>query len=334
MNIRVYDTALVTKEMFRAASLQWTRKFKDYGSFELHISRTSAADIKEGDIISVDKDRLTGIVKRIACKDNDVTISGYDLKGVCKQRVDIGAHSGPAGKIITDMADQALTDGKRAIPNLRVEPSTVGEKTTTENKTDILATKITNLCESNDLGYEVVKDGGELIFRVLEPRDKSRELIFSPQRKNIYSVEYEDNRLTGGVTFVYNVKAEKAAEEGKPDPPPTITEYDTGPEGFDRVESYTTDSGDDEAVKTAAEKSVTNSRTEATVSASVSGAGYRADFDLGDYVTVSPGIIGGERIEAVKQITEIKEVYEHGKVTVTPTFGAKSKSMIRRLLEL
>ncbi len=334
MNIRVYNADLVTKTMFRAQSLQWTRKFKDYGSFELHVNRSAAADIKENDIISADKDRLTGIVKRIACSDNDVAISGYDLKGLCKQRIDIGGHSGRAGKIITDMAVSALTGGKRAIPNLRVEPSEAGDETVTEDKTDVLASKILQLCDSGELGYEIVKDGGELIFRVLEPRDKSRELIFSPQRKNIYSVDYEDNRLTGGVTFVYNVKTERAENEGDPAPPPTVTEYDTGAEGFERVESYTTESGDEDAVRAAAEKAVADSKNEATVSATVGGTGYRTEFDVGDYVTVSPGVIGGVKIEAVKQITEIKEIYEHGKVTVTPTFGVKPKSIIRRLLEI
>ena len=55
---------------------------------------------------------------------------------------------------------------------------------------------------------------------------------------------------------------------------------------------------------------------------------YGKDYELGDYVTVMT-----DEVQTVKQITEVKEVYEHGRSMIIPVFGTEKENPLKRILK-
>lgn len=313
MIIKILDNSdLNIRGVERCKSLQWQRKFTSYGNFELHLSASCKTEIKPNDIITADNGRLCGIVKRIYLKDGDITVSGYDMKGICLQRIDTNSHSGFGGEIITQMATAALTAGGRKIPCLSIIPSEAGKMVELPQESKKLSEKIENICTECDLGYDIEKNDKKLFFKVLVP--KSREIMFSERRKNISSAEMENSILNSGTSCVYTVDGE------------TTSEIDIGKTGYERVEAVFTGKE--------AEKVIAESKAEETVTAVASSDGYIKEWDLGDWVKVSSGVLWGKEIIAQKQITEVREVYENGKISIVPTFGKKQKSILRRIVEI
>lgn len=302
---------LTVRGVERCKSFQWQRKFTTYGNFEMHISASCKTEIKLNDIITADNGRLCGIVKRIYFKGGDITVSGYDMKGICTQRIDTDKHSGYGGEIITQLAVAALTEDDRKIPRLRVIPSTDGKIIELEKEAKKVSEKISSICSECDLGYEIEKHGKELLFKVVVPQ--KREILFSERRKNISSVETENSILDSGISCVYTVSGED------------ISELNTGKTGYERVEATTTAQDAQEIIE--------ESESEETITASVSGAGYLSAWDVGDWVRVSSGVLWGKEIIAEKQISEVREIYENGNISISPTFGKKQKSIIRRIIE-
>ena len=53
---------------------------------------------------------------------------------------------------------------------------------------------------------------------------------------------------------------------------------------------------------------------------------------MGDYVTIRMNVLG-ETVVTEKQITEVKEVYEHSNVYAAPVFGNKKGSIIKKIMK-
>jgi hypothetical protein len=52
---------------------------------------------------------------------------------------------------------------------------------------------------------------------------------------------------------------------------------------------------------------------------------YQQHWDLGDFVTLKSEDFG---VELDVQITEVKEIYERGKIKAVPTFGKRNRNII------
>lgn len=184
-------------------SISLSRRFCDVGSFEIQLLQSICPNfIKDGVYIRF-RD-FYGIISYFYQDDAYVTIKGYDLKGLLKQRVAFGNKSGAAETVIKAYVSEN-TEGNRAFPLFCVASDrATGDEISNEiaKAGERLDNVIKNICEAHKIGYDVFVSDGKLCFDVVEPKVKSA--TFWKRKNNIGAYEYTYDRLNE-VNSVYRV---------------------------------------------------------------------------------------------------------------------------------
>lgn len=309
MILRIYNPDFTVKTtLTKLSSLQWTNKFYDVGSFELHTTEDVAS---VNDLIGFTANGKIhgGIIMQIVKTASDIAITGFDFKGLMNFRYVQGATvTGTPEGIIKTMLTDTLKTSNRNIPALTVEAdSGIGPEIEYTYDKDFVADILNKFTTAEEIGIAFDFDGIGITARTIKGTDKHDVIIFGRKFRNVDDIEYKND-----IFNTYNVIY-------YPDETETLIEYGTA-SGILRREGYT----DKEAEKYAAEKAEIES-LELTANSNYV---FNLDYTLGDYVSV---IYNG--IMQTKQITEVEEVFEHGRSLTIPTLGNVKQNPLKKLLK-
>ena len=290
-------------------SLLYYDRFYKVGSFEIE---TTSDKFKINDVIAfASKGRIrSGIVLKIIEKDNTFSIFGYDLKGIYGFR---HIHTpteyiGTPDEVLKKMVTEFLKTSERNIEMLQISDSPVpGEEISFTPEQGFLEAAIISVSTLYEVGTRVDFDLERLIFMTLKGEDKTAHVAFGRRKRNIDTIEY-----TNDLFNTYNVGYTKD-DEGN------VVSVGNA-KGILRRECYK-DKNIEEYLKEKAE--VETLRVEANELYK-----YGVDYNLGDYVTVIKG-----DLYTIKQITEVKEVHEHGQTSYYPVFGIEKENPIKKILK-
>lgn len=295
----------------KAVSAIWTKKFYDSGSFQLSLTKNC---LQPNDIILHGGN--SGIVMKTEETLSGCTIYGYALKGITQFRhiYQPKTYSGNAEEIIKLIAKDTLQTGKRAIEGLVIAENHLELSETKELTCDNVnvADKLKQFSLEEGIGFDITFSEDGLLFDVCTGRDMRDTITFSRNFRNVDDLTYTtDNYNT------YNVAYSKTETE------------ETG-------EYEYTESGDAEGIlrrEGASDKDPETFLKEKAPVETLRGSAndkmqYGTDWKLGDYVTC----IFGDR-STVKQITEVKEVYEKNGCKIIPVFGTEKENIVTKILK-
>lgn len=348
MIISIYDpdTLQLQYNIVKCVSIEWKRKFYEVGGFEAHfpVDSESLSYLLPGKIIKHGDN--CGIIKSIVASESDVKVSGHDLKGLCKQRIIVPPFvyieapvdplygydriKGAAETAIKHYASTQLvnpTDENRGIANMTIADDLQrGDQIAWQCKFTMLDEELYSIAQLMDVGWDIQMVDGGLVFdcmvgvdRTVNQTDRA-PVVFSRQWHSLNSYEYTYDAFSA-VNMAY------IGGDGEEEQQYITKIYDTEKTGIWRTEGYHEVSSDDvEEVDYGGEAYLKENQEKETIEGEASGSlEYKKDWNLGDYVTIRTAMG-----DIDKQITEVSEVYERANTKVTPTFGEKKKSKVKR----
>lgn len=317
-------------------SLQWNRKYNTMGSFELHCSQGNIKYCALDDIVWLSGSSEAGVIETIelsnASNKRELVVKGRFLSSYLDRRLVKGVYT-VTDKSVTDVMKECFTNATSLGDSISI--GTVADSSVTISLNQTYASLLTTeqaCAQKADLGIRFRPDfeAKKIYFDIYDGVDRSADqtersrVIFAPQFRNVESAEYsQTSTLEKTVMYVSSGSGTSAI---------TVTAGDDTSSGLDRREahlstSYVTktssmsDTDFQNALIARGNKELLNDVLSETLDASIDPNGnfkYRADYDLGDIVTISYPDWG---LSVNKRLTEISEVYERGKVTVKPKFG-------------
>jgi hypothetical protein len=205
-------------ELTDYTKLELIPRFNAVGSFALDLPTDSFAArelIKPRSGIIVKKDGLTvfsgtvtGRKRSFNGTDDTLTLSGKDDMLLLSSRLafptpsgiftesDYDVRTGAAESIMKQFVDNNCGPSgliERKLVELETDTgvgAVVTGRARFDNLIDILAS-IAN--QGGGLGFNVVQEGGSLIFKVYQPQDNTKSVLFSPLLGNLASFEYSDD---------------------------------------------------------------------------------------------------------------------------------------------
>lgn len=348
--VTIYNpkTYSVLCNIVKVTSVQWTRKFYDSGGFEIYISPNSPYTefLKSGNLLCYREN--TGIIRYVKQNKEEIIVCGNDLKSLLGQRVIVPPFVYKETPAVIDGYDRASgtveeimrhyvstqavnpTDSKRKFSNLFLGSyQGLGKQAKWQSRFENLLDELSEIGRYDEIGFDIVfdKTNKSLSFRCSKGRDLTKSVVFSRDYKNIEEYEYVyDDLATVNTTYAGGDGEEESQYIEKVSEDNYI--------GLMRREDFISVSGENiediqdrglaHLKETAASETV---ETEANTKLK-----YKEDWDLGDYVTIRMNVLG-ETVVTEKQITEVKEVYEHSNVYAAPVFGNKKGSIIKKIMK-
>ena len=328
--------------------MQWTRKFYDSGGFEVHIpSHSPYVDyLISGNILCYQEN--TGIIRYIQQTKDDIIVCGNDLKSLLAQRIIvppfvyletpevIDGYDRTSGNIETIMRHYVNmhainpTDTKRKISNLFLgNYQGLGKQAKWQARFENLLEELSEIGKYDEIGFDITfkKTEKYFSFQCMKGRDFTDSIIFSRRYKNIEDYEYTyDDLSTINTTYVGGDGEEESQYIEK------VSETDYT--GFLRREDFISAGGSE--IDEIKDRGLAHLKEQAVVETIETESNgkliYKEDWDLGDYVTVKVDVLG-ETMILEKQITEVKEVYEHANEYAAPVFGNKKDSIIQKIMK-
>lgn len=326
-------------------SLVWRRSYYGLGGFTLMISGEYFDLIRRGRYLYRSDAMETGIISGLDYSRQRespavLTVTGPFLKALLSSRVLDrvqylkGKHEDIMRMLVESHAMRP--DPARAIPGLFLgDYHGLGTQMEQQATGDNLLDKLHEIGVTAELGCRIRYNHiySQMQFEVYQGKDRTEGqtenswATFSPDAENLLEMSYS-----------YNDQDEKnfayVAGQGENEERIVVTVDCTA--GQERKELYV-DARDlsmkrqDDTVMTMAEyhalltqrgleKLAEHKRVESANSRVDPGANlrYKVDYDLGDKCTVCDGRLG---ISLEQRITEIEEVYEGGRISITPVFG-------------
>ena len=336
-------------------SATWTKRFYSTGSFTIILP-----DNAEG-LKYLQKNKLilhngySGIIKYRSSSKGRVELRGYDLKGLCRQRMVVPPFVYMENPTVESGYDRIRGTPEEVIRHYvnehMVNPSDTARKFTAlslaekhgytgelvwQAKFTNLADELESICKYSDLGYDITFDetNGKMFFDVLKPSDRAStdthygQTVFYEGYHNVSNVTYTEDALDEtNVCFVEG--------DGDDEQQFIYEAYNSEVSDIARSESCTTASGSDsdyaDEVQSKGLAYINENKAKESIGANVnSRLKYGTDWALGDFVTVVANNCFGERLSLKKQITEVTEVFEHSSHAITPVFGEKNGGVIKR----
>lgn len=338
MEVRVYDENLNFKGISEnQTSLVWNRKYFETGEFKIYLPLTNDnINIYQlGNIITFRGANEAGVIEdlilRNTSKKRVIIAAGRFLTSYMDRRL-VRPTLNFSGKVEVAMR-KMLTD---AVPIPLVElgelngfDETIKFQATYKN----LLTMEEKLSKGANIGFRFRPDftAKKIYFETYKGIDRSRNqtdrafVEFSDMFDNLNSVEnHKNDQLLKTVGYV--------GGEGEGSERTYIIVGDDSLTGLARREVFIdgkdissedlTQSEYLAALRTRGlekmeERVFSNSYECSTIPSG--NFEYKKDYDLGDIVTIKKADWG---LNTTQRITEIQEIYEHGNVTITPTFGS------------
>lgn len=333
IELYVYDRELNFKGVIDIyTSLRWRRKYFEAGEFEIHLQATNENInfFKSDDIILRENCLEAGLVKRIEISEEtnktELIINGRFLSYLLYRRI-VKHRINFTGKIL---------DGMRKVLE-QMTPFSILEIENTEIPSDNITFQVTyknvynhikKLALASNVGFRIVPDieNKRLLFQNYVGIDKSTKQKLNPSYE--FSEEYSNitkaNYLKDSSTICNYVLVGGEGEGTQR----VLVEIDNtqGLHDFDVVETFVDAKGEskgelsDDEYRQILEQKGTENIEDITenINFDVYVDDYKEKWDLGDIVTVKKESWG---IEEDLRITEVEEVIEGNKISVTPTFG-------------
>lgn len=337
MELRIYDRELNFLGIIEnQRSLIWTRKYFDVGDFQIHVPVTdyNVSLLKRGNLVSYRNAKDAGVIESLTLEQNDLSneilVEGRFLASYMDRRLIRGTRNFD-GTI--EVAMRTLFSEATALPlvqlgELKGFTDEVEFQVTYKNLLDYEV----KLAMAGNLGFHFVPDFTEktITFDIYQGLDRSRSqkdrafVEFSDEFSNINTICFvENDQLLKNIAYV--------GGEGEGSARVIVQVGATSSTGLDRRELFV-DARDlrSDDLTAAKYRAILRQRglevmkdydlaetMECTADANLNFQ-YREDYDLGDIVTVRKK---NWDIAKNLRITEIAEVYEHGNMEVTPTFG-------------
>lgn len=337
MEIRIYDKTLNLLGIIEnQTSLLWMRRFFEPGSFELHapITGHNLSWLRLGNLVTMHGQMDAGIIEDVRCEEsnekNEITVQGRFLSAYMGYRLIVGTVN------INSTVEVAMRDLlQRCAPIPLVElgdlhgfARSVSGQVTNSNLLHFMK----KLAKAGNIGYGFIPDftNRKITFDTFQGVDRSagqtenNRVTFSENYNNLNRAVYQENDQSyANVAYVYgkdDIENEVSVVVG-----------DLSSTGLARREIYVDGSGVNAAELSEAEfyaklrqegQNTLNAKAMSESFECDTDANgnfiYRKNYDLGDIVTIWKA---GWGIQRDLRITEILETYEHGTMTVTPTFG-------------
>lgn len=318
-------------------SLRFKRCFWEVGSFQLTVKRgTPGWDSlsRETLLYLPERPETALLAEKITVDEENVTVSGVPLKGLCKRRICVpqsvqgdqydgfgwDRFTGDAESAYLHYAAANLTDpedAKRKIPGLVLsENRHRGAVLPWQARFDKLTEVFADIGSATGLGWDVVPDWKERVLRfvVTEGVDRttgSRRAVLSRRLGNVDGASWTED----GSAEVGTVYAGGSGEDENR----LILSVGNTAEGLNRREGWASLNGvsDVDMLRLGAERKLSPRKDSVTAELLDSGlCRYGRDYDLGDVVTV----VADDR-QRNARLTAVEETYEDGKRTLKATFG-------------
>lgn len=345
-------------------SLIWTRRYYETGIFEFHVPVEYFPALNQGKFLCRSDRKELGVIRDVEYSQTDkgersAYCKGYfaesllDNRIIQRQFAMTGTPETIARKLVTDYVIKPADSG-RTIPNIVLgKASGIGESVSIDTTGDNVGEKMFEIEQTQELSHRLVYDyaSNQLTFEVWQGKNRTEDqkanspAIFSNSFYNIKSAVYERDESAyanyayvagegdGAARTVVEVDVrESAAEERR----------EIYVDARDLQSTYQDSAGNDHTYTAAEyrtllrqrglEKLAEYSKVETVNSDIDAGANlvYMADFDLGDLCTYQNTAVG---VECDERITEIQEVYEGSKVSLSVTFGKDQATTIKKIIK-
>ena len=364
MELRAIDTSFTSiAYLDSCSSIQLIRKLWEVGTVEIHVdaNKKGAKLLKPGIIVFLDEHRA-GILDSYGTdngKTGKVVIAkGKQLKDLCRLRLTvpgqledtqfygydrypaIDAPDASAESIIKHYVDRHMVhpdDPSRAFPGLVIAPDQHrGPAMRWQSRFESLSTVFKNIGEQTGMGYDIYLDlaNNQFVFDVVPGNDHTSSsdhpVVFASDWSNVSSLKYSED-----ASKYMNTGYCGGAGEDEGRLIQIIYENDTPRSGFGRRETWL-DCGSIDNIDDLYYEGTYRLKENAEVrglSGEVVSAGpfrYLEQWDHGDMVTT---LSRDDEVEMDARITEVREVYERGKNTITPTLGKRNKNALDEIRE-
>lgn len=322
--LRIMDHSFnIVDTVINPISVEFEKKFRDYGTFTVQIPESSRTENIKIDMILCHKSNY-GVIRYIAINESGVIIKGIELKGILSQRYVYSDKSGKAEDVIKEYVSEAVNGENRNFLDFSTVSSEGRGKEITYSieKPKMLDVVLKELCEEADLGYEITVKNKKMQFDIVVPSHLN--YVYSKRRSNISAYEYSSDSLTEKNVAVNCIKNEDTEKYEL-----TLYNKETEPNGIYRKEMICEYSED--AENECKQELSENSSTENITAELINAQDFGEIWNLGDYVKIR---IDGAvySMTAEKQITSLTECYEANKHTITPVFGEEKQSIITKIL--
>ncbi|MGE5494621.1 MAG: siphovirus ReqiPepy6 Gp37-like family protein [Burkholderiales bacterium] len=359
MELRAIDTSFnPIAYLDSCSSIQYIRKLYEVGTIEIHVDvkKEGARRLRRGVIVFLDEHRA-GIIDSYTTDKSKagkiVIAKGKQLKDLCRLRLTVpgqledtqyygydrypalGEPDAPAESIIKHYVDRHMVhpdDPNRAFPGLVIAPDQQrGPTMRWQSRFEPLSTVFKNIGEQTGMGYDIYLDleHNQFVFDVVVGNDHTsgsdHPVIFAPDWYDVSSLKYTED-----ASRYMNTAYCGGADEDEGRLIQIVYENDTPRSGFERREVWL-DCGSIENLDDLYYEGSYRLKENAEVrglSGEVVSAGpfkYLKDWDQGDMVTT---VSRDDEVEMDARITEVREVYEQGKKTITPTLGKRNKNAL------
>lgn len=328
-------------------SLQFIRRFRKPGEFELHINanKNLTDTLQEDNLIVLSPRKVGVILHRELNRENaeQLMIKGYTLQGILSRRITVPP-AGQAYDKIKANAETALkhyvrqnavesVDPNRIIPNLIIADDLQrGAIVDWQSRFKNLVDELESISFSAGLGWDVFLDleQQKWVFEVYVPRNLTASqselppVIFSIDFDNIKnqtftesSVNYKNYGYIGG--------------QGEGEDRAVVEVGNAS--GLSRIETFidARDIEDGENLTVRGQQKLQEMQKIVSFESEILTYGpfvYEKDWDLGDIVTVQDKKWG---ITLDTSITEVKEIYEPSGFRLEATFGNTMPTLIERI---
>lgn len=339
-------------------SIQWTRKLWEVGTFEIHcsLSREGAERLVDDTVVFIGENRA-GIISSFSMEKSKnqqkIVAKGKELKDICRWRSTVPGRledtryygydrfpatnepAVPVESVIKHYADRHMVspeDTNRALSNLVIATDRLrGDTTRWSSRFSKLTDLFSDIGKVYGVGYEIILDlaNERFVFDTVHGDDhtagSSCPVVFSTGWSNIATLQYGLDKSTYVNTAYLGGAGE---DEGRLIQ--IIYEDDEPKTGYGRREMFI-DCGSIDTIgdlKYEGKYKLQDYVVVRTLTGEVVPSGpyeYRTDWDLGDFVTLQSKEFG---VELDVQITEVKEIYERGKIRAVPTFGKRHRNII------
>lgn len=317
-------------------SFQWTRKYYDTGDFQLQCDIAYFNMFVEGAFL-FRKDYELALIEEINYTHSDNAEYSLSVKGrfisvilndrvVKKKQTLTGTHEDIAYQLLEENFVNPTDTLRRIDSLLLLDKKQLGEETSLELNNTSIGKKLDEFLKEKELSQRIQYDylTNTLQYDVWKGKDRTEEqtmnswAVFSDDYENVVDIEYSyDN--SDHKNFAYII--------GKND---MVVEVNQVLGNERRIEIVTTSS--EEEVASLTEKGrqeLDKNKNVDVIDCSIMSSEnmlYLRDYDLGDLCTIKIRTL--DKMTNLR-ITEVKEVYENGEVTITPKFGDDYMTIIK-----
>lgn len=227
------------------SSLIWAKRYNDIGDCEVYVMATTEnlSLLKRGNYLIRSDDDMVCRIKKVQLE-TDVEngdyliVNGYDTKDILNQRIIwntltfVGTVEGYIIKMVEDAFNmKEVGTTQRQIPYFKIKNRirNLNDGISEQTRFDNVGEKVQTLCKTFNYGYKVFLENQNLYFDLYKGRDRTNEVVFSPEYDNLLSTNYSEDS-----TNVKNAALVAGIGEGKDQ----ITKVSNHPAGIDRYEMY------------------------------------------------------------------------------------------------